>query len=210
MEVLGLRVGLLSTNCYIIWDTSNQAVVVDPGGHAEKIQHEIQKRGLSLQMVINTHGHVDHIAANAELVAGANAKLAIHRLDSVYLNDDKLNMAGHFHIKLQPLQPDVLLEDGDELTVGTMRFRVIHTPGHTPGGICLQVEDALFSGDTLFSGSVGRTDLPGGDQDQLLRSLREKIVPLPDTLTVYPGHDRTTVLGQEKLRNPWLKRSMQP
>ncbi|MGE5653021.1 MAG: MBL fold metallo-hydrolase [Bacillota bacterium] len=209
MEVLGLRVGLLSTNCYIVWDEGKQAVVIDPGGHGERIVDEIHKRGLTLVMVINTHGHVDHIAANTDLMAATGAKLAIHRFDAPYLSDDKLNLAGNFQLKLKPLQADLLLEDGQEITVGSMTFQVIHTPGHTPGGICLQVGDALFSGDTLFAGSIGRTDLPGGDQDQLLQSLREKIVPLPEQLTVYPGHDRSTTLAHELRHNPWLRRSKQ-
>ncbi len=209
MEVLGLRVGMLSTNCYLVWDDDKQAVVIDPGGHAERILEAIQQRGLRLRMVINTHGHVDHIAANADLIAATGAQLAIHHLDAAYLCDDRLSLAGHFHTKLEPLQADYPLQDGQELTVGSLRFQVLHTPGHTPGGICLWIADALFSGDTLFAGSIGRTDLPGGDQDQLLQSLREKIAPLPDHLTVYPGHDRTTTLIHEKQRNPWLQRSMQ-
>ena len=197
--------GPLEVNCYIIGcEKTAKAAVIDPGGDADKIMALLGKHGLDLQFVVNTHGHFDHIGANRQLVEATGAQLLIHKADSPLLHQAKAH-AAMFGLSTElSTEPARELLDGDVIRLGDLSIKTIHTPGHSPGGICLYVEDCLFVGDTLFAGSIGRTDLPGGDYQQLISSIVDRLMPLPDQTRVFPGHGPATTIGNEKRHNPFL------
>jgi glyoxylase-like metal-dependent hydrolase (beta-lactamase superfamily II) len=200
-----LPLGLFQTNCYLVGcPQTRQAMVVDPGGEVAPILAEAQKLGLAIQTIVNTHGHYDHIVGNAALARATGAPLAVHELDAPLLYASQYDFSLLLGLQREACRPDHLLRDGDTVEVGTLSFRVLHTPGHTPGGICLLGHGILFSGDTLFNQGVGRTDLPGGDMETLLRSLEEIVLALDEALVVYPGHGPRTTIGYEKRYNPFL------
>lgn len=181
-----------------------QAAVVDPGGHADRILQRLSELGLKAVMVINTHGHFDHIGGNKDLINATGAELIIHCDDSPLL-ERAGEHAAVFGLQAEPSPaPTHLLVGGEKIPLGELTLQVIHTPGHSPGGVCLYVEDYLFVGDTLFAGSIGRTDLPGGDHQLLIAGIKEKLLPLPADTKVYPGHGPMTTIGAEKLHNPFL------
>jgi len=202
-----IPVGITQTNCYVVGcEETHEGVVIDPGGHPQRILKAIEKSGLTIRYVLNTHCHFDHMGANAEIVAATGAPLALHPAELPILQ--ARGGAAWFGVPVQasPL-PDVELEDGQVLEVGTLRFQVLHTPGHSPGGITFYLNDegAAFDGDVLFEMGVGRTDLPGGDWDTLVHSIREVLFALPDETVLYPGHGPRTTVGQEKRFNPWMR-----
>jgi len=200
-----LPVGLFQTNCYLIGcPETHQAMVLDPGGEVPPILGRVKALGLTIGQVVNTHGHYDHIVGNAALVRETGAALAVHELDGPFLYAPQYDFSILLGLRREPCQPGRLLRDGDVVEVGTLSFRVLHTPGHTQGSICLLGHGVLFSGDTLFNLGVGRTDLPGGDMDTLMHSLEQVVLPLEDPLVVYPGHGPATTLGYEKRYNPFL------
>jgi hydroxyacylglutathione hydrolase len=200
-----LTVGPIQTNCYIIGDeASGVGAVIDPGGEADRILEEVETMGLQIAYVINTHAHFDHTLGNNEVIAATGAKLALHRADAPLLAQGGwASMFGLFGISSP--KPDLLLEDGETVELGDVKLQVIHTPGHTPGGISLYEASSgvLFCGDSLFCGGIGRTDLPGGDYDTLMRSL-QKLLALPDETVVYPGHGNSTTIENEKMNNPFI------
>ncbi|NLJ86174.1 MAG: MBL fold metallo-hydrolase [Firmicutes bacterium] len=204
MDILVMEVGDIGANCYIV-SQGQRAVVIDPGADGEAILDALNKRGLSLAGIINTHGHFDHIGANGTLKAATDAPLYIHRLDEPLLADayGNLSLWGGTGQILSP-PADGLLEGGEELKLAGLSIKVLHTPGHTPGCICLQVDTALFTGDTLFAGSVGRVDFPNSSKADLMRSLQKVIMALPLDLVIYPGHGPSSTLRQEKENNPFL------
>lgn len=200
-------VGPLGVNCSLLGcQSTGQAVVVDPGGDAERILAAIQQRGLTVTTIINTHGHFDHVGANARLKQATGAELMIHPADQPMLSR-VTTVAGMYGMQAENSpEPDRLLEDGQIIRFGQHALQVIHTPGHTPGGCCLylEAEQKLISGDTLFADGVGRTDLPGGSHEQLVTSIRTRLFTLPDQIEVWPGHGPATTIGHEKRHNPYL------
>ena len=206
-EVLRLVVGPLDVNCYVVWDKETlSAFVVDPGGDAQVIADEVKRRGLNVKYVINTHGHFDHIGANAEIKAITGAAIAIHGLDAPLLQTASVQSSFFgLNVASQP-EPDIAFEDGETINAGAIEVSIIHTPGHTRGGISIYIEDegVLFTGDTLFAGSIGRTDLPGGSYDDLIGSINNSILTLDDEVMVFPGHGPHTTIGEERRTNPFL------
>lgn len=200
-----LPTGPLEVNCYIIGcEETRKAAVIDPGGHVDQILQLLKKHNLNVVMIINTHGHFDHIGGNRELLDATGAELIIHRDDRPIL-DQAAEHAATFGLRAESSPaPTRELVGGETLQLGELSLQVIHTPGHSPGGICLYVDDTLLVGDTLFAGSIGRTDLPGGDHQLLISGIKEKLLPLPETTKIYPGHGPMTTIGQEKRHNPFL------
>lgn len=203
MKVKGLVVGELGVNTYII-SKGGEGMVIDPGAEGERIMAVVEEMGLKIRYIVNTHGHFDHTGANGLVKERTGAILAIHREDKELLERVPYQ-ASMFGLSAPPSPgPDLLLEDGDLLSIGDLDIRIIHTPGHTRGSVSLLVDGVLFTGDTLFAGSVGRTDLPGGSYEELIKSIRERIMPLPEDTLIYPGHGPSTTLRQEKAFNPFL------
>ena len=185
-----MAVGSYQANCYILGSKeTREGIVIDPGDEALRIVKEIANTGLKINYILITHGHHDHTDAAKELKDIIKAPVWIHELDAFKL----------------AFPPDGMLFDGQEIEVGAYNIKVIHTPGHSPGGVCLYAPGAVFTGDTLFAGSIGRTDFSGGNHQQLIQGVREKIFPLGDDLRVYPGHGPASTIGQERLRNPFFR-----
>jgi glyoxylase-like metal-dependent hydrolase (beta-lactamase superfamily II) len=201
-----LPVGLIQTNCYVVGcPETKQGAIIDPGGDAQRILGEVERQGLAIQYVLNTHGHFDHTDANGSVVKATCAPLAIHPLDKPLLQ--AAGGAAWFGMAATPSPPpDRELQDGDELKVGKLSLRVLHTPGHTPGHVSFYepVDGILLDGDVLFYRGIGRTDLPGGDFRTLLDSIRRVLFSLPESTLVYSGHGPATTIGDEKRLNPWL------
>jgi hydroxyacylglutathione hydrolase len=202
-----LMVGLLEVNCYILGDeATREAVVIDPGGDEAEILDTLDHNNLQLKLIIDTHGHFDHVDANQPLKDATGAKIAIHEADAQMLDKPSAEAMFFTGNRLRLSQPDILLKEGDILTFGQYRLRVLHTPGHTPGGISLVLENHtyVYVGDLLFAGSIGRTDFPGGSFEALINAVKTKIFPLGDNYSVYPGHGPVTTVGQERKYNPFF------
>jgi len=200
-----LVVGPLASNCYIVGnETTREGIIIDPADEAKTILQSIAELGLTIKFIVLTHGHPDHIAALKEVKEATGAEIAVHTGDSDYHSQHALALAFGFDCPAPP-PPDRLLKDGDSIDIGDLHFEVIHTPGHTPGGICLLGNGVLFSGDTLFNYGIGRYDLPGGDYAQLMNSLQTRLMTLPDETAVYPGHGPQTTIGAERQSNPFLQ-----
>ncbi|MFO7173420.1 MAG: MBL fold metallo-hydrolase [Bacillota bacterium] len=196
--------GEFGTNCYIIaCPETRRAAVVDPGQPDPWIQSVVRSEGLQVEWILLTHGHLDHIAGVEWVREWAGAPVLCHPDEVPYLQRPELNLSALWGDPLPPIQPDRLVGDGEEVAVGRLRLRVIHTPGHTPGSISFYTPGHLLSGDALFAGSIGRTDLPGGNLPLLLRSIRERIFSLPGETVVYPGHGPTTTVADEQEYNPF-------
>ena len=201
-------VGPLHCNCTILGDeVTHEAVVVDPGDNIPEILSRLQKHGLTLRQIIVTHAHIDHVGGAALLRQSTGAPVVMNQRDLELLGMMEMQ-AGWLGIPTpQVAPPDASAEDGLTVGLATLPAQVLHTPGHTPGSICLLLpdHDLLLAGDTLFAGSIGRTDLPGGDGRQILRSLRERLLALPDSTRVLPGHGPETTIGEERQSNPFLQ-----
>lgn len=205
MKIETIPVGALGANCYLVYDeNTKEAMIVDPGGEGKKIMSEVIRLQLEIKYIVNTHGHVDHIAANGEVKDATKAPLLIHEDDANMLTNANHNLSAYVGPSISKPSSDKLLKDGDTLVIGEKEIKVIHTPGHTPGGICLLCDKVLLSGDTLFQFSVGRSDLPGGSHKQLINSIKTRLLVLEDDVVVYPGHGPTTTIGDEKRMNPFL------
>lgn len=206
MKIKRYALGSLWTNCYLVWDADGDGVVIDPGGPAEEVEAFIRDNDILLHWIIVTHGHSDHIGGVAELRNLAEKGVAIHSEDADCLLDPHKNLSAFMGEEIELSAADRILKDGDVLKTGSLDIRVIHTPGHTLGGICLYITDGeeqiLISGDTLFARSIGRSDLPGGDEGTLIESLK-KLASFPDKLRVFPGHGPETTIGAEKQYNPY-------
>ncbi len=196
-----LVVGSLSANCYIVGgEEAGEGMVIDPGGHAAEINQAITDSGLKISIIVLTHGHSDHIAALRDIQDRTGAEVAIHVEDA-----DFLETSSQFGISYRtPHPPDRLLHEGDTIDIGGMSFTVLHTPGHTPGSICLLSGNKVFTGDTIFHKGIGTTLMPGSSRRQLLESIRTRLMALPDDTIVYPGHGRETTIGAERRDNPYV------
>ncbi|NMB00191.1 MAG: MBL fold metallo-hydrolase [Firmicutes bacterium] len=202
MRVNCFAVNFIKTNCYVAHN-EGEAVIVDPGGVSNDLLDFLAKENLKVVAVINTHGHADHISGNAWIMEETKAPLAIHQLDASFLNDPGLHLGPKIRQEVVPVEVSRLLGDGDLIKVGQFSLEVLHTPGHTPGGISLYTPGILLSGDTLFKSSVGRWDFPGSDEGALRESLR-RLAKLPPETQVYPGHGPSTTIGEELKSNPFL------
>ncbi|GAB6181977.1 MBL fold metallo-hydrolase [Desulfotomaculum defluvii] len=205
MIIETLPVGNMEANCHIIGcEETRKAIVVDPGEEADRIQARLNKLNLKAEAIVLTHGHVDHIGALGELKELTGAKVMIHTQDGEMLTNPKKNLSAWMGYQMSFQPAERLLEDGDTIEVGKITLEVLHTPGHTPGGICLKAGKDLFSGDTLFAQSIGRSDFPGGSHTTLIRSIKNKLLVLPEDTKVYTGHGPATTIGLEKRHNPFL------
>lgn len=205
MTIQTLAVGPLQVNCFILGcEKSRKAAVIDPGGEGERILEALNAAGLELQSIINTHGHFDHVGANGYLKEATGAELLLHEADVPLLRRAAEHAAVFGLRTTSSPEPDRTLTGGERLAVGDLELQVIHTPGHSPGGICLLAAGHLFSGDALFAGSVGRTDLPGGNTETLIAGIRERLLVLPEETIVHPGHGPETTIGREKRTNMFL------
>lgn len=201
----GFPVGALEANCYIIGDKdTGEAAVVDPGGDAQRILNKLKKHNLNCRYIILTHAHWDHIGDLDKVQKATNAQVLIHAEDARALQNPKRNFSFFMGSSSSFPAPDRVLQDKDVIKVGKLTIEVIHTPGHTPGGISLKVGDNLITGDTLFAGSVGRSDFPGGSHKQLIKSIKEKLLLYPPETKVWPGHGPDSTIGDESKYNPFL------
>ncbi len=201
MIIRSLVVGPLENNCFIIADeNTKEGLVVDPGDEPDRILDLINKNSFNIKYIVCTHAHFDHVGAVPDLKKETGAKLVIHR-DELEIYKSTKDQAAIWGYELDPLpEPDMFVSEGDKIEVGDLKFEILHTPGHSPGGICLYGEGILITGDTLFAGSVGRTDFYGGDMEKLKRSFR-RLLSLSDKIKVLPGHGPETTIGQERTDN---------
>jgi len=196
-------VGTIETNCYIVWEEDkSDAVVIDPGADADTIGRVLNKFHLTPEAVLLTHGHGDHIGGCNEL----GLDVYVHKADSDFLSNPELNLSAFVSLPVTVKQTVHLFERENELQFekSGLVFKIIHTPGHTPGGCCFLIEKFLFAGDTLFRESIGRTDFAASSFENLINSIKEKILVLPDEVIIYPGHGESTTVGREKKFNPFL------
>ena len=205
-EVLRYIVGPVCTNCYLLVNhKTGELLVVDPGDQAQLIEKQIEKTGAKPVAILLTHGHFDHAGAAEELADKYQISIYAHEAERETLEDPGLNLCGMIG-EHKVYHADVFVKDEEVLNLAGFSIRVFFTPGHTIGGCCYYIADEkiLFSGDTLFQESVGRTDFPRGSASDLIRAIREKLMPLPDDVTVYTGHDESTLIGYERMHNPYL------
>ena len=207
MKVSVFPVGAYLTNCYIAYDENSNAVVVDPGMCPDELISFISENALDVSHIILTHAHADHICGAKQLQSLTNAKVCIHTLDAPKLGSAEKCLADICGYRYSPITADILLDDGDILSVGNMNFHIMHTPGHSEGSICLieKNERVIFSGDTLFYTTIGRTDFKGGNHIDMEESLKE-LYYLDGDFAVYPGHERSTTLQRERERNIYLRK----
>lgn len=206
MKIIQLEVGSLGTNCYIAYcENTKKAVIIDPGGDAAKILAAVSREGLLVEAIINTHGHADHVLANVKLQEATGAPIWIHSADADMLGSGSRNLSAFLGGATSCGKADRLLTDGEVLPIGDFSLTVLHTPGHTPGGISLLFDKTVFVGDTLFAESIGRTDFPGGSYSQLINSIKTKLMTLDDEVKAYPGHGPATTIGWERRQNPFIQ-----
>lgn len=207
MRIKSVTVGMLEANAYLLVDEpTGEAVLIDPGDEPKRLIRAISDEGANLRHILLTHGHPDHSwAAGQVQEAYPQADLLMHESDVIQLQGDP-HLVELFFDPDSYIEPrfGAFLQDGDEVTFGESRLRVIYTPGHTEGGLCYVADGAVFTGDTLFAGSVGRTDLMGGSFDRLIKSIKSKLLALPDETVIYPGHGGSSTIGAERKSNPWL------
>lgn len=205
LQVIGMAVGRMGANAYIVYEKDRyDAIIIDPGDEGARLKKELDDRGLSLAAILFTHGHFDHIGGAAYLKKQFGCDYYIHEQDGEMLTDNMKNLSAMVYLDIATSPAEHFVEDGEVLHIAGMEIKVLHTPGHTKGGVCYLIEDCLFSGDTLFAGSVGRTDFPDGSMTQLINSIRNQLFCLDDSTKVYPGHMSSTTIGFEKQSNPFV------
>ncbi|MEW6009232.1 MAG: MBL fold metallo-hydrolase [Candidatus Omnitrophota bacterium] len=203
IDIEKIIVGSLATNCYLIVNKPlKEAILIDAGAEADEIKKRISRYGANLCAIFLTHAHIDHIAALQDI----DAPIYIHSLDSSFLRDTDKNLSAFFGLPLAISSKRKIIEvrDGEIIKLAGMSLRIIHTPGHTPGSISIQLNEIIFTGDALFKGSVGRTDLPYGSYEALIAAIKNKLLPLGDDIKIYPGHGDASTLREEKRNNPFL------
>ena len=209
MELEQIKVGFMDVFCYMVaCPVTKETLLIDPGGHEEQLVERLSQKGLELKYIVNTHGHPDHTCGNAKIKELTGAKIVMHEKDSEIFTSP----AGQERARQMGFTPsppaDITVIDGDRIVIGEVSLEVIHTPGHSPGGVCLLGDGNLFSGDTLFVGAIGRTDLAGSSMEQFMNSIKHRLLTLPDDTVVWPGHDYgfkpSSTIGEEKQTNPWL------
>ena len=209
MDVEQLKVGSFEVFCYIVsCPKTKEALVIDPAGDEEKIVGRIEQKDLNLKYIVNTHGHADHTSGNAKIKDLTGAKIIMHEIDNqIFTSDEGIKMSMQWGLTPSP-PADITVKEDDQIVAGDVSLKVIHTPGHSPGGICLLGDNNLFTGDTLFVGGIGRTDLPGASTAQFMKSIKEKLLVLPGDTIVWPGHDYgprpSSTIDIEAKTNPWL------
>jgi glyoxylase-like metal-dependent hydrolase (beta-lactamase superfamily II) len=203
---MGLEISSMGVNCYIVGcEETREVAVIDPGGNARAILNMLKENDLKAVYIINTHGHIDHIGANKGVKDATGAQILIHEADAKMLVNSASNLSFLMGSGVTSPAADRLLKDGDKIKIGnTVELDVIHTPGHSPGGVCLKTDDIIFVGDTLFQGSIGRTDFPGGSYNQLIQNIKNKLLCYDDDVIAYPGHGPATTIGFERKHNPFL------
>ena len=205
MIIQKLVVGPIASNCYIVGsEQTKEGIIIDPGAEAEAILDTVRELGLEIKAIVLTHGHMDHFEALGKVKKVTGASVAIHSDDMPFLENQPCCSMANFGTP-QQFSVDRLLKDGDSIDCGDLHFLVIHTPGHSPGGICLLGHEVLFSGDTLFNFGIGRYDVTGGNYNQLMDSIHTKLMVLPDDTAVHPGHGPSTNIGIERRGNPFLQ-----
>ena len=198
-----LQVGSFMTNCYLVY-SDGRGIIIDPGDEPQRIMELIAKRKIKIEKIFLTHGHIDHISALPEIKKSVQAPVLIHPGDAIMLTDPAANLTAYHEPPFSTEPADILISEGESITLDQFHFRILHTPGHSPGGISLVGENSVFTGDALFAGSIGRTDFPGSDHQTLIDSIHHKLLTLPDDTVVYPGHGPVTTIGEERKSNPWL------
>lgn len=200
-----MSVGSFMANCYIVGSNkTKEAAIIDPGADFNRIDNKIKELGLIPKIIILTHAHGDHIGAVADLKAKYSIPVYIHEYDAEFLSDSSINLTKMLFRKDLSINPDVKLKDGDIIQLSDLEFEIIHTPGHTPGGICIKIENIILTGDTLFNKSIGRTDFPGGSFEDIISSIKNKIFKYSDDTIIYPGHNSPSTIKSEKQGNPFV------
>lgn len=206
MEVIKKSLGQMGTNCYVVWDENTlEAAVIDPGFEDQRINDIINENKLKVKYILLTHGHFDHLGGVNQIKKLTGAKVLIHENDADCLLDPRRNLSVLAGMSMVLDPADSYLKETETISLGEVVIQVIHTPGHSKGGVCLLAEDQLFAGDTLFNTSIGRTDFADGDLDELLNGIEAKLFILDDATTVLPGHGENTTIGYERMNNPFLK-----
>ncbi|QGT99114.1 MBL-fold metallo-hydrolase superfamily [Candidatus Syntrophocurvum alkaliphilum] len=206
MILHALQINHMGVNCYIVGcEETKEVAVIDPGGNPKGIVNFLKDNELKAVYIINTHGHIDHIGGNSGVKERTNAKILIHENDAEMLTNSVANFSFLMGDKVTSPAADEFMEDGDVIKIGnTVELEVIHTPGHSTGGVCLKCGDVIFVGDTLFQGSIGRTDFPGGSHKELIQNIKDKLLCYEDEVVAYPGHGPATTIGFERKNNPFL------
>lgn len=204
MIIKRIPTGMFGSNCYIIGQ-DGMGAIIDPGTSSAEIREIVENLGITIKYILITHSHIDHICSVDEVKLQTGALVAVHEADAEALMDEELNGSAMFSEAKVFNKADIILKDGDVLEVGGLRLEIIHTPGHSPGGICIKAENNVFTGDTLFKRSIGRTDLGNGDYGDIINSIKSRLLSLDDSVVVYPGHGAYTDIGYERKHNPFLR-----